>query len=211
MKNIDWGYLFGMALQTVPEPRKVARDVFAFSAPRRALWLILALILVAMTFLAVISSILSPVDPAEVAEMLGDEQMAPVYASPLGTGMLQAITAVAMVWGIFWIGRRAGGTGSFDQALLTVIWLHFVLLILQLGILTLGLFAPGLALLLTVLSFVMTFWILSHFVAEMHGFRSAGSVFAGIMMVLLVLAVILSMLLAMFGFGVAMDTGPGGA
>ena len=34
------------------------------------------------------------------------------------------------------------------------------------------------------------------FVAEMHGFRSAGSVFAGIMMVLLVLAVVLSMLLA---------------
>ena len=39
MNNIDWGYLFGMALQSVPEPRKVARDVFAFAAPRHALWL----------------------------------------------------------------------------------------------------------------------------------------------------------------------------
>jgi len=211
MNNIDWGYLFGMALQTVPEPRKVARDVFAFPAPRRALWLILALLLVAMTFLAVISSILSPVDPAEVAEMLGDEDMAPVYANPMMTGMVQAVTSVAMVWGIFWIGRRFGGTGGLDQALLTVIWLHFVLLILQLAILTLGLFAPALALLLTFLSFVMTFWILSHFVAEMHGFRSAGSVFAGIMLVLLVMAVVLSMLLAMAGFGVPMETGSGGA
>lgn len=211
MKNIDWGYLLGMALQTVPEPRKVARDVFAFPAPRNALWLILALLLVAMTFLAVISSILFPVDPAEMGALLGDDQMAPVLASPISTGLVQATTAVASVWAIFWIGRAAGGTGTFEQALLTVIWLHFVLFLMQIGILLLGLFAPGLALLLTLMSFVMTFWLLSHFVAEMHGFRSAGSVFAGILMVLLVLAVVMSIVLAMFGFGVTMDTGMGGA
>ena len=98
-----------------------------------------------------------------------------------------------------------------SPALLTAIWLHFVLLILQLGILLLGLFAPGLALILTVMSFVMTFWLLSHFVAEMHGFRSAGSVFAGIMMVLLVLAVALSFLMALFGFGMSVNTATGGA
>lgn len=211
MNNINWGYLFGMALQTVPEPRKVARDVFAYPAPRRALWLMLALLLVSMTFLAVISSILFPVDPAEMGALLGDDQMAPAFTSPMVTGMVQATTAVVSVWAIFWIGRGAGGTGTFDQALLTVIWLHFVLFLLQLGILTLGLFAPGLALLLTLMSFVMTFWLLSHFVAEMHGFRSAGSVFAGIMMVLLVLAVVMSVLLAMFGFGATIDTGAGGA
>ncbi|HCQ64771.1 MAG TPA: hypothetical protein DIU07_06175 [Rhodobacteraceae bacterium] len=210
MNKIDWGYLFGMALQTVPEPRKVARDVFAFPAPRSALWLMLALLLVSMTFLAVISSILFPVDAAEMGALLGDDQMAPAFTSPIVTGMVQASTAVASVWAIFWIGRAAGGTGTFDQALLTVIWLHFVLFILQLGILALGLFAPGLALLLTLMSFVMTFWLLSHFIAEMHGFRSAGSVFAAIMMVLLVLAVVMSLLLAMLGLGVTMDTGSGG-
>ena len=210
MNKIDWGYLFGMALQTVPEPRKVARDVFAFPAPRSALWLMLALLLVSMTFLAVISSILFPVDAAEMVALLGDDQMAPAFTSPIVTGMVQALTAVASVWAIFWIGRAAGGTGTFDQALLTVIWLHFVLLILQLGILALGLFAPGLALLLTLMSFVMTFWLLSQFIAEMHGFRSAGSVFAAIMMVLLVLAVVMSLLLAMLGLGVTMDTGSGG-
>lgn len=209
MNKIDWGYLFGMALQTVPEPRKVARDVFAFAAPRRALWMILALLLVAMTFLAVIQSILFPVDPADIEALLGDG--APALASPMVTGLVQAATAVAAVWAIFWIGRALGGTGSFDQALLTVIWLHFVLFLMQIGILLLGLFAPGLALVLTFLSFVMTFWLLSHFVAEMHGFRSAGSVFAGIMMVMLVLAVMMSLVLAMFGFGVTMDSGTGGA
>ncbi|MCB1357196.1 MAG: YIP1 family protein [Maritimibacter sp.] len=211
MTKNDWGYLFGMALQTVPEPRKVARDIFAFPAPRRALWHILALLLVAMTFIAVLSSILFPVDPEELGALLGDEAMTPAFVSPIVTGLAQATTAVLTVWAIYGFGRAFGGTGSFDQALLTVIWLHFVLLILQLGILLLGLFAPGLSLLLTLLSFVMTFWLLSHFVAEMHGFRSAGSVFAGIMMVLLVLAVALSLLMALLGFGMPVTTAAGGA
>lgn len=211
MNEIDWGRLFGMALQTVPEPRKVARDIFAFGAPRGALWQILALLLVSMTFLAVISSILFPVDPAEMGAIFGDEDMTPALISPVVTGIVQATTAVASVWAIFWIGRAFGGTGSFDEALLTVIWLHFVLFLMQIGILLLGLFAPGVALLLTLMSFVMTFWLLSHFVAEMHGFRSAGSVFAGIMMVLLVLAVVMSLLMAILGFGMTVDTATGGA
>lgn len=202
MNNIDWGYLFGMALQTVPEPRKVARDVFAFSASRRALWLILALVLVAMAFLAVISSILFPVDPAPAGLL---------FANPVVTGGVQAVSAWLMVYAIFWIGGALGGTGGFNQALLTVIWLHFVLLILQLGVIVLGLFAPGMALVLTVMSIAMTFWLLSHFVAEMHGFASAGAVFVGILMVLMVVAVVLSLLLAIFGIAVGLETGPGGA
>ncbi len=210
MNNIDWGYLFGMALQTVPEPRKVARDVFAFGAPRRALWLILALLLVAMTFLAVISSILFPVDPAAVEAVLTEEGLVLVPVDPILTGIAQAVSALMTVWGIHFIGRAFGGTGHFDQALLTVIWLHYVLLLMQIGIVTLNLFAPALALLLTFMSFVMTFWLMSHFIAEMHGFRSAGSVFAGILMVLLVLAVVLSILLTILAGGAPVEPAMGG-
>ena len=202
MKDIDWGYLFGMALQSVPEPRKVARDVFAFPAARNTLWTLLALILVAMTFLSVISSMLCPVDAAQAGAL---------FADPIMTGIAQASSAVLMTFGIFWIGRAAGGTGSFDQALLTVIWIHFVLFILQIGVLALAVFAPGLSVLLMVMSIVMMFWLLSHFVAEMHGFRSAGVVFVGILMVLVVMTVVLSLLLAILGVGVGIETGTGGA
>ncbi len=209
MNNIDWGYLFGMALQTVPEPRKIARDVFAFGAPRRALWLILALLLVAMTFLGVITSILFPVDPAAVEAVLAEEDLILVPVDPILTGIFQSVTALMTVWGIHFIGRAFGGRGGFDEALLTVIWLHYVLLLMQIGIVTLNLFAPALALLLTFMSFVMSFWLLSHFIAEMHGFRSAGSVFAGIMMVLLVLAVVLSILLTILAGGAPVETAMG--
>ncbi|MCB1336455.1 MAG: YIP1 family protein [Maritimibacter sp.] len=211
MKDIDWGYLFGMALQTVPEPRKVARDVFAFRAPRPVLWTILALELVSVAFLKVISSILFPLDRDELTAMFGEEVMATAILDPIAIGLILAAGAVAAVWMIYAIGRRAGGHGSFDQALLTMIWLVFVLLNLQLIIVVLTLFAPGLALLLAVLSFAMSFWLASHFIAEMHGFSSAGVVFVGILMVLLVVAVALSFVLALLGFGGAVEPGPGGA
>ncbi|GKY87644.1 YIP1 family protein [Sinisalibacter aestuarii] len=191
--KFEWGYLFGMVLQTVPEPRKIAREVQNLGAPRAVLWQALLLLLVATTFLGVISSILFPVDPDAFGALLSD---------PIMTGIAQGSVTVLTVFGIYWIGRALGGTGSFDQALLTVIWLQFVLLIVELGVLFLGVFAPGLALLLWVMGMVLTFWILSHFIAEMHGFRSAGAVFAGIFMVMIALAVVMSVVFALIGLGV---------
>lgn len=196
--KFDWGYLFGMALQTVPEPRKIAREVQALRYPRVVLWQVLALLLVAATFLDVIASILFPIDPATMGTLLAD---------PLLTGIAQASFSVLTVFGIYWIGRALGGTGSFDAALLTIIWLQFVLLIVELGVLFLGTFAPGLALVLWLGGLIMTFWILSHFIAEMHGFRSAGAVFAGILLVLLVLAMVMSMVFALIGLGVPLRNG----
>ncbi len=196
--RFEWGYLFGMVLQTVPEPRKVAREIQALQFRRVDLWLALALLLVATTFLGVIASILFPVDP---------ETMGPLFSDPILMGIAQASVAVLMVFGIYWVGRMVGGTGTFDQALLTVIWLHFVLWIIELGVVFLGVFAPGMALLLWIMGMVMTFWILSHFIAEMHGFNNAGMVFVGIVLTLLAVVVVFSIFLAIIGIGVPVETG----
>lgn len=196
--KLEWGYLFGMALQTLPEPRKIAREVQAVAVARTTLWQVLALLLVAATFLAVIGSILFPVD----AETVGS-----IAADPILTGLAQGSVSVLTVFGIYWVGRAFGGTGSFDQALLTVIWLQFVLLIIELGVLFLGVFAPGLALILWVGGLVMTFWILSHFIAEMHGFRSAAAVFGGIFLVIIALAVVMSIVFSIIGIGVTLGGG----
>ncbi len=190
--RFEWGYLFGMALQTVPEPRKVARDVFAVQLPRTALWQMLALMLVCMTFLGVIRSILFPVDP-EFADAL--------LAKPLVVGAVQAAASVITVFLIYYIGRMTGGTGSFPQAIKTVVWMQFVLLILELGSVFFLVIAPGFALLTGLFAVFMSFWILSHFIAEMHGFASPLSVFFGIVMTAISLSVLLSMLLALLGLG----------
>lgn len=200
--KFEWGYLFGMALQTVPEPRKVAREVQSLQIARVALWQILVLLLVAATFLAVIASILYPADP---------EAVGGVFVNPLMAGIAQGSVSVLMVFAIYWVGRMFGGTGGFDAALLTVIWLQFVLLILELGVIFFGLFAPGLAMMLWLAGMVMTFWILSHFIAEMHGFRSAWAVFGGIFLVIIVLAVVMSLFFSLIGIGVTLGPDTVGA
>ena len=50
------GYLFGMVLQTIPEPRKVARDLFDLPVARNVRWLVLVLMVVmmiSMTFMRI--------------------------------------------------------------------------------------------------------------------------------------------------------------
>ncbi len=187
------GYLLGMALQTIPEPRKVARDVLSLAyLPRAALWQAFALFAVLSTGLGVAATILFPPDPMLAGSLLGD---------PLRMGLVESASLVITVFLIYWVGRAFGGHGSFPQAILTVIWMQYVAVLLQFVVLVLALFAPGLAALAALVSVGVSFWILSHFIAEMHGFRSAALVFATIVVLILALAVVLSFLFALIGFG----------
>lgn len=194
----DWGTLFGMALQTVPEPREVARDLFALAYPRAVLWQVLALILVVSGFMGVISSILYPVDP---------EIMGPLFASPLLLALAEGSISVLTVFAIYWVGRMAGGTGQFKDAIITVIWLQFVLLVVEIGVLFFGVFAPTMAILLWMMGGAMGFWILTHFIAEMHEFQSPGMVFLGIVLTIFAAVVVMSVALAVIGIGA--NTRPG--
>ncbi|MEJ2018554.1 MAG: Yip1 family protein [Maritimibacter sp.] len=197
--KLEWGYLVGMALQTVVEPRKIAREVQAISLPRTTLWEVLILLLVGATFLAVIDGIILPVDPAMV--------ISPLQVDPLMMGVAQGSTTIFLVFAIYWVGRAVGGTGSFDQALLTVIWAQFVGLILQLGVVFFDVFAPGFSVLLAILTVVMNFWILSHFIAEMHGFRSAAMVFAGILVTSVLAIFGVSIVIGIIGLFIPIGTG----
>ncbi len=96
--------------------------------------------------------------------------------------MLQGVVLlVASCWLIYRIGRAAAGTGSFADALLVMVWLQFIMLGLQVGaacgadarcrrwpaIVELG-------------GLVLFLWLLTNFIAELHGFRSLALVFGGI-------------------------------
>ncbi len=184
------GYLLGMALQTIPEPRKVARDIFSLDLPRAALWQAVALFAVLSTGLNVAANMLFVPDPGAAPALMLD---------PIRMGVIQGASVVITIFAIYWMGRAFGGTGTFPQAMLTVIWMQYVAVMLQLVVLVLALFAPGIAVLVSVFSVVLSFWILSHFIAEMHGFRSAGLVFAMIVVTIFALAIVLGILLALIG------------
>ncbi|MDA5094849.1 Yip1 family protein [Aliiroseovarius sp. KMU-50] len=188
--KLEPGYLFGMIVQTIPEPRKVARELFDLPVSRNARWLTLWLLLVAATILGVITHVIYPVRA---------EQFGPVLASPIALGVFEALFVIIGIFLIYLLGRLAGGQGSIDDAITVAIWLEFVLLTLQVASLVLSLFAPTLAGILMVMSSVLFFWILSHFIAECHGFKSAGLVFAAITTTLVLAILALSFLLALMG------------
>ncbi len=188
--RFEAGYLFGMALQTIPEPRKVAREVLALDFPRPVLWQAFALFAVLSTLLGVIATILFPPDPQFAGTLMAD---------PLRLGVVETSSLVMTVFLIYWMGHAFGGHGTFDQALLTVIWLQYVAFLMQLAVVVLALFSPAMALLFNYAAIAVSFWILSHFIAEMHGFRSTGLVFATIVVTIIGVAVVVGLMLAMIG------------
>lgn len=184
------GYLFGMVLQTIPEPRKVARDLFDLPLARKTRWLVLLLMVVLAAILGVVSHVIYPVDAA----MFG-----PILSNPMTLGVIEGVFLSVGVWAIYLLGRMAGGQGCLDDAITIAIWLEFVLLGFQTATLIFSLFAPAMAGILMVMSSVLFFWILSHFTAESHGFRSAGLVFVSIITVLILAVFALSFLLVLMG------------
>ena len=184
------GYLFGMALQTVPEPRKVARDLFDLNLPREVLWTALMLVVVLNAGLGVIAGMMFPLDP---------RQMGTVLASPVLLGMVEAAFMFGLSWAIYLIGRMFGGQGGLSDAIITVVWMEAIFLALQALTLILTFFAPSLAAITMVASVFLFFWILSHFVTESHGFNSAGLVFTAILGFMIIAVFALSFILILLG------------
>ncbi|GHE85113.1 YIP1 family protein [Aliiroseovarius zhejiangensis] len=188
--RLEPGYLFGMALQTVPEPRKVARDLFDLNLPRETLWTALALVVVVNAALGVLAGMMFPLDAAQVGSVL---------SSPVLLGVIEASFMFGLAWGIYVIGRMFGGQGSLSDAIITVVWMEFIFLMVQALTLLLTVFAPGLAAITMIASIFLFFWVLSHFTTESHGFASTGMVFASILGFMILTVFALSFLLVLLG------------
>jgi hypothetical protein len=108
------------------------------------------------------------------------EVMLSLIASPLRTALLQAAIWAVIASLIAAGGRIRGGTGTFADALILVAWLQFILLCLQLVQVVAGIVLPILADLIGLAGLGLLVWLLTNFVAELHGFRSLVAVFAGL-------------------------------
>lgn len=184
------GYIFGMMLQTVPEPRKVARDLFNLGLPRETLWTALALVIVLNAALGIVSGMLFAVDAG---------QMAPILSSPILLGVIEAAFMFGLSWAIYLIGRACGGQGGLSDAITTVVWMELIFLLLQAATLFLAFFAPAMVAIAMFISVFLFFWILSQFTTESHGFRSVGLVFVSILGCLILAVFALSFVLMLAG------------
>ncbi len=187
--------LLSLARFTVQSPREGARKVIGAQVPVSARWAAFAL-------MAVLSSVLAHVSfgvmPAEMKA-----QMGAAMASPFRTALLQAALMLVAANAIVWIGRWRGGVGRFDDVLILMVWLQFILLILQVVQVVVQMVLPQLADVVGFASIAIFLWLLSNFVAEVHKFKSVGLTFLGVILSMLAMGFVLAIVMVPFmGAGV---------
>lgn len=166
------------------------------SMPRRYRWEALFLIVVLSVFLTQLTMVF-------IGQTGGIIFGGPELNAPLILGLMQLVMLVVMVFAIYLIGRRAGGTGSLDDSILLVTWVQFILLCLQVLQTVAFMLVPVVGNILGLAGFALFFWLLANFVAELHGFKSAGQVFVSILIAMVGFAILLSVVLSVFGLEVA--------
>ena len=160
--------LAGLAQLTLQDPKQAARVLLAEGVPLRARSAGLLLV-------AILSAITASI------QITGREALDPLsafmLASPIRATIFQWLFLSVSVVLIHRVGRAFGGTGSFADALLIVVWLQVIMLgfqVLQLAVMPL---APAFSGLIGLVSFMIYLWLLTVFISELHGFVARGLVF----------------------------------
>ncbi|MGR3713736.1 MAG: Yip1 family protein [Shimia sp.] len=156
-------HLFGL---TIREPAKAAEIVSNVRVDRITGWMILILAVTLNTLVYFLSTAIFPVPP-EFAAL-------PILTQPyLFWGMLCA-TTVIFVFAFYWIGRALDGQASFDAILISVGWLQYMRLAVQVAALILMIVAPALSRILTMVAGLYGLWVVMNFLKVVHGFDSYG-------------------------------------
>ena len=192
MSALTAASILSLARTSVLAPREGAAALMRLRLPASVGWMALALMAIAAALLSHLSFATLPAE----AQAFFSEAM----RSPIRTALIQWIAMLVAVQLVHKVGRWRGGTGSLADAVLLVAWLQFILLLLQVVEIVVHLAVPPLGGVLSIASVVLLFWLLTNFVAELHGFRSLALTFAGIILTMLAGAFLLTALfMALFG------------
>jgi hypothetical protein len=180
--------ILSLARLTLREPRGAARRLFAEDVPIPARTAGLLLIAVLSAIFLHLSFALESSDDY-VAQFMTQ--------SPLQTAVVQWFVLLISALLIYRVGKAFGGIGSLADAILVVLWLQFLLLGVQFAQFVLLIVVPPLAAMVGLVGFVLFLWLMVNFIAELHGFRSLGAVFAGMILTFFAVALLLALLLGL--------------
>ena len=195
--TLSFKFLLDQVLTTIRTPRDGAQWVKSITMPRQSRWEALALFMVVGVVFNQITGFL----------MFGDFRiiMMGLTLNPITYAMIQMAVLVIMVFAVFWIGRAMGGTGGFGDAILLIAWLQAIMTLLQVAQTIAILLIPALGIIIAVASFMLFFWLLSNFIAELHGFTSIPKVLGMILISMIGLTFGMTILLSIIGISM-----PGG-
>lgn len=185
--------LIPMARDSVANPREGYRIAAGLQLDRQSLWIALAAITVLNVLMAEV--MLYFFRRAGVDPMFG------ITTQPLTTALLRFGLLAVLVYLVYWGGRMLGGQGTFDDALLAIVWLLFIMGCLQAIQLVALLVFPFVAALLGLVGVALFFWLLTGFVGELHGFTSGPKIFLSLVVGMLGLGLALIVLLTLIGVG----------
>lgn len=175
-----------LARETVQDPRGTARRLMDLQLPEAVGPVALGLMAVLSALLSSLALRMTPIEAEPVLQEL--------FSSPLRMVLVQGVALLVTVMMVHGVGRIFGGKGQLVDAVLLIAWIEVVLLLVQTAQIVLLLIAPPLSDLAGVVAIVLFFWLLSNFIAELHGFRSALMVlfcmFGTVLVVSLALAIV---------------------
>ncbi len=173
---------------TLNNPRRGLRAVLDIGLPMGAGVVALLLTAVVSALLTQASAALAPVEGNPIFDLL--------TGSPFRTALIQGSGMLLTAGLVHFLGRAWGGRGRLEDAVLAVAWLQLFMLALQLAeMASILIMLPQLAMLVALVSVVVFPWLLTMFVAEVHGFQSPLKVFLGILLCTVGLSFVLSFLL----------------
>jgi hypothetical protein len=173
----------GQVVASLRDPRGFARRLVESQLPRQARWDLLALCVIAGTILTQLNVYLAilgaPPSAAEDSMQMVMERL--ILQRPIIHALLQFGVLFVTVYMIYYVGRAAGGRGSFEASILLVAWIELTMATLRVGQALVWLVSPALAAFVGVLTLIAFLWLLTQFVTELHGFQSPYWVFLGIL------------------------------
>ena len=190
MMQFDFASLWAQALATVQDPRAGARRILALDLPLNTAALALVIVALLTGLVAAMVSV--------IAARMGAGDVMGGQFSPLQWVGMQTFGLFLAAGAMAYVGRWFGGYGTLPQAISLLAWAEFIILIVQIVQVMLLFILPPLSALLAVVGLGLTFYLVSHFIAEMHGFPSVIQVFFGILATGFALIMALAVLAALF-------------
>lgn len=181
--------LAALAMDTLRDPRGTGERLIALNLGLPVLWTALAL---ASVLSALLFSINMAIFPAAFP-------MPGLFFNPILYAVVLAGGMVISMHLLTWMGTMLGGRGSLAEVTVLLVWLQYLRLAAQLGLLLLTMIMPPLGMMATIVVAFYSLWLLLNFLDVAHRFGSLAKALVVLLMTAVGIVVGLSFLLALIG------------
>jgi hypothetical protein len=185
------GQVAGLLVLSLKAPEAAARFLIGLNLPRNILWQLFVLVTILSVLIVVVTQGPAP-------EPVQGEPAIPAI-SPMAYTVILGAALVLFAAALQFAGQILGGAGTFEAAMIIVIWTEAVSTVLRILQATILLVIPGSAGLLTILGVGLMIWVLVNFVNALHRFDHLGKALLTIVIATFGIGLALSLVLAVIG------------